>query len=372
MILDPDIRITAEEGRGTRHELFLAGKSVSRLAVWDLRMRVGSVPVRMGGIGGVATEREYRMRGLSRRVMENSTRWMAAEGFDCATLFGIRDFYDKYGYAACMLVPRFEVRTRDAERARGSLTVRPYEDGDREAVRALYEAGNDGLTGTICRGEGWKGFRKGSDYFTSTEVVVFCDAGARVAAYAGRDQTEERVRVFEAGAAAPGYYADVVRWAAERAVELRLERISFCCPADHALADHLTWYGAHIEADFPRCSSGMGRLIDLSRFMTATLPEWTRRLRDGSTLRPGASVRFATDIGAVTLRWTGEEARLDADERADGDVRLPQWLLFQMAMGYRTPEVALAHPEAQSAGDLRLLPALFPRRWPTMWPADHF
>jgi hypothetical protein len=74
----------------------------------------------------------------------------------------------------------------------------------------------------------------------------------------------------------------------------------------------------------------------------------------------------------VTLRWSGEEALLDTDERADGDIRLPQWLLFQMAIGYRGPEVALGHPDAQSDGDLRLLPALFPRAWPTMWPADHF
>jgi hypothetical protein len=369
--MDPDILVSPER-RGTRHELMLNGESVSRLSLLDLRMRVGAAVVRMGGIAGVGTERAHRMKGLSRRVMENSAQWMAAEGFDCATLFGIRDFYDKYGYAPCMLVPRFEVRTRDAERAAPSLTVRPYEERDRDAVQALYAAGSATLTGTISRGEEWQGFRKAADYQTPPEVFVFCDASGTVVAYAGRDQAEDRVRIFEAGAAAPGYYADVVRWAAERAVELRLERITFNCPAEHALADHLTWYGARVEGDFPRCSSGMGRLIHLERFMTATLPEWTRRLRDTAGLRTGASLRFATDIGAVTLRWTGAEAQLDTSERADGEVRLPQWLLFQLAMGYRSPAVALAHPEAGSAGDLRLLPDLFPRRWPTMWLADHF
>src|SRR5947209_715435 len=185
--LDPEIRITPHPQRWTRHELVLDGKVVSKLSVPELRMRVGSAVVRMGGIGGVGTEREYRMRGLSRRVMENSTRWMAAEGYDCATLFGIRDFYDRFGYAPCMLVPRFEIRTRDAERASASLTVRPYEEGDRGAVRAIYEAGSAGLTGTLCRGEEWRGFRKASDYQSSPEVVVFCEAAGKVVAYAGRD-----------------------------------------------------------------------------------------------------------------------------------------------------------------------------------------
>src|SRR2546423_1535943 len=108
--LDPEIRITAEPPRRTRHELVMDGKGVSRLWLLELPMRVGSAVVRMGGIAGVGTDREYRMRGLSRRVMANSTHWMADEGYDCATLFGIRDFYDKFGYAPCMLVPRFEVR----------------------------------------------------------------------------------------------------------------------------------------------------------------------------------------------------------------------------------------------------------------------
>lgn len=369
--LDPAIIVTPR-GQGTRHELMLNGESVSRLLLLDLRMRIGTAVVRMGGIAGVGTERAHRMKGYSRRVMDNSTEWMAAEGFDCATLFGIRDFYDKYGYAACMLVPRFEVRTRDAERAVPSLTVRPYEERDRDAVQELYAAGSATLTGTIHRGEEWQGFRKSSDYQTPPEVFVFCDAAGIVRAYAGRDLADDRVRIFEAGASEPGYYADVVRWAAERAIELRLERISFPCPAEHALADHLTWYGAHVEGDFPRCSSGMGRLIHLERFMTTTRGEWTRRLHDTPGLPASASLRFVTDLGAVTLRWNGEEAQLDSNERADGEVRLPQWLLFQLAMGYRAPAVALAHPEASTAGDLRLLPALFPRCWPTMWLADHF
>src|SRR5688500_988060 len=119
--LDPDIRYNSDSGRSTKHELMVGGEAVSHLWVQHLRMRVGSAVVRMGGIAGVGTERAHRMKGLSRRVMENSTRWMEAEGFDCATLFGIRDFYDKFGYAPCMLVPRFEVRTRDAERAAASL-----------------------------------------------------------------------------------------------------------------------------------------------------------------------------------------------------------------------------------------------------------
>ena len=55
-MLDPDIRVTHQDRR-TLHELLIDGRSVSRLLLLDLPMRVGRSIVRMGGIAGVGTER---------------------------------------------------------------------------------------------------------------------------------------------------------------------------------------------------------------------------------------------------------------------------------------------------------------------------
>src|SRR5579871_394659 len=85
---DTELQVTAREG-WFHHELRLNGESVSSLEVIDLVMRIGSSAVRMGGIGGVGTEGEHRNKGYARRVLENSNTWMEANGFDCATLFGI-------------------------------------------------------------------------------------------------------------------------------------------------------------------------------------------------------------------------------------------------------------------------------------------
>ena len=62
---------------------------------------------------------------------------MTQEGFDCAILFGIPDFYDKFGYAVCLPECRTEMRTRDAERADATLTARPYTpDAPRRSTRS--------------------------------------------------------------------------------------------------------------------------------------------------------------------------------------------------------------------------------------------
>src|SRR2546423_11139250 len=148
--MDNEIRVTQEE-RSTHHELLLDGKSVSGLWLLDLRMRIGESFVRMGGIAGVGTSEEHRNRGYSRRVLEHSTRWMEENEFDCAILFGIDDFYHKFGYGVCLPDCRFEVRTRDAERATGVLTARPFTAADVPAVSRIYEAACCDLTGCLQR-----------------------------------------------------------------------------------------------------------------------------------------------------------------------------------------------------------------------------
>src|SRR5262249_49323551 len=146
------------------HELMLEGECVSSLAVVDLDMRIGAASVRMGGIAGVGTNNKHRRRGYARRLLENSTAWMTENGFDCAMLFGIPDFYDKFGYAVCLPACRFEVQTRDAERAPATLVRRPYAPEDPPAVQQIYAANNADLSGSIVRSEKTSWFGKGSDY----------------------------------------------------------------------------------------------------------------------------------------------------------------------------------------------------------------
>src|SRR5205807_1779731 len=100
------------------------------------------------------------------------------------------------------------------------------------------------LTGSIERPDGYEWFRNGSSYRMKTEAAVFCDAAGDIRAYAARDISEEAVTVCEAAAFDRRHFADVVRWAAEIAVALRLEKIGFLLPPDSPFGVALTRYGA--------------------------------------------------------------------------------------------------------------------------------
>ena len=82
------------------------GEVASWLWVLDLPTRLLGQTVRMGGIGGVNTKESHRMKGYARRLLSDTVSYMTEQGYDVTMLFGIPDFYDKFGYIpACRPTP---------------------------------------------------------------------------------------------------------------------------------------------------------------------------------------------------------------------------------------------------------------------------
>lgn len=79
-------------------ELWEHGKPLSRLWVTPLTIRVGDAKVRMDGIAGVFTDEEHRNKGYARRILEATIPWMASRDATLTSLYGIPNFYPKFGY----------------------------------------------------------------------------------------------------------------------------------------------------------------------------------------------------------------------------------------------------------------------------------
>lgn len=362
--------VITESANEAHHELIVDGHSVSGLWVVYRSMRIGAAVVRMGGIAGVGTAEEHRNKGYSRRVLENCNLWMRDQGFDCAILFGIPDYYHRFGYAPCLIDCEMTLRTRQAERAVPHLKARPFTAGDRAALAPIYAAQNARITGTLERSPDGAWFAHGTRWNLSTEPWVFCDLAGNVRAYAARDAWDESVTVCDLGAIAPADFADILRWAADRAIALRCGEVRFHLPPGHPFADYATDYGARVTQTYHHTSDGMGRILNLVPFLRALAPELTIRARAAGI--GTASARLETDIGVATLTWDGSEVRAEDDVPAAATLRLPQHRLMQLAMGYHSVEIALALPGVSAEGDIDLLRALFPREPGYMWLPDHF
>jgi hypothetical protein len=394
-----DLRLE-EEARAdgsTRLHLRLGDRSISRLAIVPITIRIGAAAVRMDGIGGVGTDDEFRRQGLSRRLLEAAVTRMRSGDAALSMLYGIPDYYTKFGFATAG--PDFLLALKDAP---GEVSLpagwseRPARPEDLPRLQAIYEECTAGAVGTAVRY---------LDDWPWNRVIPppgECAAQCRVAlnpaealvgyAWHGRgfwyvDQMQQReparLVLAEVMATSPDA-ADAVltlcrMWAREHSAA-RIER-----QAGEPLAEIVTGLtpeigvaaaamhrSARLTAEYQPCGGSMARTLDVGRLLRALAPELSGRAR-WAGLRP-STLSVVTEIGEASLR-IDPEGNVDVTERGSPDaaLRLPQSGLARLALGAFPPGDLLdrlrepVSPEART-----VVEALFPLRHPHMYYPDRF
>ena len=367
--VDPDLRVTS---KFPEHKLALVvgGEEVSSLTVVDFRQQIGSQTVRMGGIASVGTHRDHRFQGYQRRVQESSLRWMRAEGFDTAMLYGIPSFYPKFGYAQAFAGVEFTLAVRDAEKAEpaGHRFVDFSPKRHTRAVLKMYHANNAGRTGPTRRDvRHWVPFRKGIRYDSEAVCKVALDARGRPAGYFVCHQEHLTATVIEAGFAAPAVLPDILRAAARLAVRQRLESIRLLLPEDDALVACCQPLGLRKTVHYRAEGGGQVRMIRIPSALSAVAGEL------GSRMRTTGRLTLRTNLDDVGLSWSPGRLTVGPAWPRGPQARMPQWALAQLLYGYR-PAEGLAHEGVlkASAAATAALAEMFPVRPHYHWLVDHF
>lgn len=365
----PEMKRTPEE-RKTRIALCLGEEEASSLLVHDLEMRIGDVPVRMGGIGDVETKSKHRRKGYARKVLADSGAFMADDGFDVSLLFGISDFYPKFGYAVCMADCSLSLRTAHAERASALFPFASADESDRESVRGLYERANSSRTGSLVRREGrWKGPMWAPGWAEGPRCFVAKDPSGELEAYVVLADDNERTRAIELAARSREGYEAVVRFLADDAVAKRAGRVSVLCPSDHPFIDVASRFGMRLELDRPRCGGAMGRIVNQRQLFEKLMPLFSRRLSSSGLGGRKFAVSVSTELGRTTIGFDGQVASLD-ESASGGSCEIGAGGLMQVVMGYCDAVAAGARFDGEVA--LEAIGALFPRGEAHMWHPDHF
>jgi predicted N-acetyltransferase YhbS len=76
----------------------LGSEIVTHFGIWRLQVRVGRARVWVAGIGAVATHDHYRKRFFLRQTSDAALASLRESDYDISLLFGIPNFYEKYGY----------------------------------------------------------------------------------------------------------------------------------------------------------------------------------------------------------------------------------------------------------------------------------
>ena len=350
-------------------------QDVSRLWLHEYQMRFGTALLKLGGIAGVGTIEEHRNRGYSRHVMEDSTAFMIENGFDVAMLFGIPDFYPKFGYATVLPETWVELDTEETQAATSTYQIRKFETEDVPTILGLYAANNAERTGTPLRDETrWKEFKMGSNFGIVADPFVVLNEADEVIGYFVCDDTKENCILCDIGFQNRTIFETVVHFLGDRANRIGAAQIRCSMPADHPFALFCRRYGCRTNTDNPKNRGGMMRIINQSSTLKGITGELEKRLRRSAHLSQwSGKILIATELGQDCLGIDrGRVAHTHSKANAF-HLEVPQHKLIQLMMGRRSIEDLAIEPDVSvTGGIIPILAALFPLDYPHVWWPDRF
>ena len=290
-------------------------------------------------------------------------------------LVGIRGFYSKFGYIACLPWFKVEIQTRDAERAKadkGEHGIRELVPDDMPRVLALYDRNNARRTCSVLRDpEQFTEFSKGTRWGTPVDAFVIEKRG-QVAAYVVCDRWDESVNVAEVESGSDDLYPDLLYHLATQAIDKRCAKIGLYLPPDHGFAEYVARYGCEWTINYPRDQNGLMRVIDQNSLMQKLQPVLQDRLSAADICC--ADLQIQTDLETTTLHIAESECEIASGEKTDKPiVRLSQGNLMQLVVGYRSARDVLNAPDVQAEPEAAAqLEILFPKGRPYIWSVDHF
>lgn len=344
--------------------------NASRLWIVEKTMRIGNAKVRFGGIAGVGTKEEHRMKGYASVVLEASTKLMQDRGYDMGMLFGIRNFYHRFGYGVVFPISRLFVKTENLLQAKEVLRVRAMKKADGVFVGKLYNRLNATRTATVIRPAKWSYFEMSPQFKKPGQAIVIEDTTGRIQGYATWVIRDEQMLVSEIAGTGMVVFETLAKALGKRAKRANVAEVIFDLPADEPFIDFCASYGCERRIVHPLNSDAMGRIIHLRPLMEKLVPEFENRLA-----RAGVSGRdvlgLETDIGTVGLHLA--KGQVLVDDGGKPNVIMPQLILTQLVMGYRNiDDVVGAAGVKITPKALPLLRILFPKRDAYMWWSDRF
>lgn len=370
-------------GTATKLLLYRDGEELSRLWIVPYTLRIGDATVRMDGIGGVGTPEEHRNKGYSRQVLTAAIDHMKAGDAALTTLYGIPDYYPRWGYETAGHEGGVRLTRLDMDNVLpDGYAMRAATGDDLAAIRAIYNVETADVVGAAVRegdDKAWRALQgaiaEGRD---ECRVVVH---GGKVVAYAWTAnfiwwmQNKQReqptaLNVGEAFAsdpvAADALLAGLRQWAEERgssSVDLHQPAVGALGLAMR-LQDTVGMTITFKDAQFMARSTGTHTLLK------ALEPELSRRWQERQAFWSG-TVRIESDGEAVDLVVGDGVSVASSGGEADHVVALSPGNLARLALGSYPPDDLLARIGV--IGEVAaVLATLFPERTPYLYPADRF
>lgn len=332
-------------------------------------VRLGEARLKTGGLGWVATDPEHRHKGVATALLQSTLDYMRGHGYHVSMLFGIPNFYHRFGYATT-LADYFV--TLDAVEAptllSGKYRTRPVKPGDIRAIQRMHAANDVGVACSLIRTAAhftnkWHRFQ---------HAHVFTDDQGKVVGYVLAAPEEDVFAVQEVGIGDPEVAIDILAFCAQRAQEAFKPRLRFAIPPEHLFAHVLRRYDSTHETRLCRQRGGMMTFVDLCETLENLIPEWEHLVAESAIAGERCEVTLLVDGKSFRLR--SNRGAIDVSEGAGRNkFGVTPDELMHLVTGYtHLDDIFYARRRIVSADGQALLAALFPKRNPYVHLFDRF
>ncbi len=255
---------------------------VSTLVLLGMHARFGALALPVEGYAAVNTAPEQRRGGYMGRLLRRSLR-SAGERVSVVCLYGIADFYPRYGFVTCQRGAEWRVSLYDTRRlapvAEGAL--RPGAVSDLPAMRALFNDVHGRRPWTVARADDWDRLPRARPWRPGAEICLAARGDALTGYAVIREEAfgwrRDHLQLDEVVARDLDTARLLLAEAARRARQLDYERIVFHEPSDSAVARAARAIGCEVVYRHYAAGGGMAALLDRGRFLDGFRPELARR-----------------------------------------------------------------------------------------------
>jgi len=334
----------------------IGGRIVTHYGIWGYSMRIGTARVRAGGVGAVATAKEHRKKGLMALTAPASIEAMRELGYDMSVLFGIRGFYEKFGYVRAWHFEVWAVSAENLPDPHPRPRLLRFKPGRRADVEEIYAREHATVTGSAVRPT----FAVWQPDF---EGHRWADGTARTAGYVIVSRKGDALHCVESGGD-PDQTLEALGTLARR---LGAKEVKFDYPPwGSALCERLRRSECRFERYYGASGGPMVLTVKLASTLGKMSGELSRRLRRSDMSGWQGQLLIADARERVTLHVDGGRAKVGPPARTRHSVRGGHEIA-QLLIGKDPPLEVVKSAGMRLGGDARaLVQALFPEQHPTL------
>ncbi len=341
------------------------GQVVTHWGVWGYDMRIGTARVRIGGIGVVATHKDFRKRGLMVKTACASIDAMRRMGYDMTILFGIDNFYHRFGYVRAWSEIEYCVKVDDLPKDGLDVKLHKFALRQRDDLDKIYNRENSRSTGTAVRPTYIK-----DRYIDKCAGYLWRDKRGKTAGYVVLGSTDGKFFCYECG----GDVEQALRAIAKIVRKLGHKEVRFATGLhyDSALSKRLRRGNCRVEISHSRCGQAMVRMLNLESTLRKTSGELSRRLSKSHLAGWRGDLLLSDAREKALLTITGSKISVARPGTSKNCIRGGEEIV-QLIIGTDEPEEIVEAGKIRVTGEAKkLLPVLFPNQHATLAAWDRY